>query len=760
MIDYGKPIGTFKGVTFYGDHADSKTGSPVLDLAQTMLHGQTVYYLPNSISFGSDAAGDPKVQLLWYRRNKDKQGNYADSENPEGGLLSLSVQCVAENLEEALDELCAAKKFNRKRIIPMTPDWSDGKVKLFVLDKDSSSDKSSTFVRELLGSTTPSLDSQPTGVFHALLNADGTRSIAAVMKGGGNCLVGFECELEFPAMLPAVDIHMKADLNRCKTITDHYLEAGFSMQYYVDLNLATQLEWLTDKLEESGAVVIDVISPETTPEEKEAVKKLTNDFMEEILKHLFEPAPQMGDKVTVETKKSNAEIISDVANAAGVALDAYGKLKESGKGGDGKSGTPAANAPAATTATTQSAPATNPKPEAPSSNDNAYKASVSPDSFKIGVTYRYKKDQVSFDRDLEVRYKGRHATVKKYRLTAEIGNMKRVTKKDENGQEVEVLKGVNLKECIIEKTLDEMVRKQEVKFSLKHDFASEDSDLTFAEVKVWRKKDVVPADANAIPDLTHVDPYQTLVLGKDAMDAYLEWFLEEGDETGYYYAVRYCFEKQFRNRFDQDQDYCVPVQASSSQEIILRPEESLFYRNYPIDGSDLDFERIKKVEVCLVNPQVSLNETVHLNAKHPTDRFILRSKNPLKVNVVKTYSLLEGDPVVLNTGECVDDEIKVEDPKYDKTFTLSVFGAESSQVKKLYVTAYVKPQERDRASFDETFALSLDADQLKVPVYSGTDEIDFEFTVSLPGKPNVTLPRIEWKPGCPKLVEVDLSSVV
>ena len=128
------------------------------------------------------------------------------------------------------------------------------------------------------------------------------------MKGSQSSIVGIMYEMKYVAVRPAVQMRITAHLDRCQKTTQHELGIDFKMNYYVDLSLGAQLEWLTKKMEENGDIEVEYFSALETPEEKKAADEILKSFKEDVVKELFEPFPDMDTTASITSDPKQASI--------------------------------------------------------------------------------------------------------------------------------------------------------------------------------------------------------------------------------------------------------------------------------------------------------------------------------------------------------------------------------------------------------------------------------------------------------------------
>ena len=811
MISYGKPLGTFEGLVFYGDDRNPNL----------------VYYLPHEIDFAPRNNGKADLDLLIIRKGAAHSGGAADPRSTHNSILSLGVQCKENDskVTRAVSGLCAKHNLDEKRVVVSTPPWDKGKVELVILDKDQSKadEDESMFVTSILGSSIPSLDGDLKGTFNVVLNPDGTDVLQSILKENSDktALVLVNYDVEYTAMRPSVSIHMKANLERCQKTMRNYLDIGFEMWYYIDFDFGFQLDWLTKKMEDNGDIVIDILSPVTTPEEQEAVDELAHEFKDFVLKQLFEPVPELGQMVKVN-EKSNAEIASDVVKAAGPAAkdlaDAVKTVKEAatggtkpGEDGGGASTTPGTTPPPAAGTKTPPAAGTTPstaddtKTSTPSGNDNGPKKdddandgddtldhkdelhddsentqsddtadattgnspTVNPKNFKLGVKYQLKYEEYSFDRNIEVTYNGSTAAVKHLNTST---HLSRVVKDSVlRPSLIGIATKPAFEDCIKEVRLGEDLLDQHVSCIFDYNFTDPDSDIKAAEVFLWRKKDVndylatlenKPNEPIKMEDIlvpTCLEPFtRDWIFRKDKSKVNpVSWPMDGEGEAGYYYRVHYIYGGDIPNMYSWEKEYWTDPVASSSEEIVIRPYDNLTYRKISVSaGPDLDLDKVRRVTVDLKEDEKILGRVL-LDKTHTNGHFIYRSNLNPELKVAKQYAFTGEDPVTL-TSALVGNEIYVDTPTYLKKLQLTILGLNDSvQTLQLFTSAI--PTEEGLIPKDDVIILKNEAlQEVNIPVYSPTDTIDYTLIAMIGDEPVERSGR--WEPSAKKIITIRLNA--
>lgn len=279
MLDLTKQYGIYQGISFFGDHEDNSV----------------VYYLPDEVRLDEDQNAHYEMDLMLFQKSNIVSNKAIDLDSTAGSILQMGVCCTVEDkrLEKALDELKEAVELP-KNLRLTQPLWKEGTVDLMVLDrqKNQSAEQNETgFVKQMLGSQKPSLmTNNLKSIFNIRLDRNGTEMIYQALQGSKSSLAGVMYDLKFPALLPAANLRITANLSRCQETASH--ELGMNLTYQdenIRANLKVGLGWLTDKMEENGDIKVELFSPAETEAEKKNIQQLVGEFKEKILEQLFAP---------------------------------------------------------------------------------------------------------------------------------------------------------------------------------------------------------------------------------------------------------------------------------------------------------------------------------------------------------------------------------------------------------------------------------------------------------------------------------------
>lgn len=293
MLDLGKPYGVHENIVFYGDHEQDNI----------------VYYLPNEVSLApviSDNTEDEKTFdffLQIFKEGTAIKGGLKELEDSSGAIMSLGVQCTAneEKLERVRETLIDDHNLPDDFFFSL-PEWKDGSVDLIVLDsttqnQDTINDDS--FVESIIGSKKPSLSSSDLkSIFNVRLDRKGASLIAATLQGERSSVAGILYNLQFKAMRCALDMTIKADLDRCHQKVSHGFAAGVGIKYgELGISAKAELEFIKEKLIEDGDIEINVLSQVTDADTKKMMNEMIEEFSDKVMRELFSPyiSPEIPD---------------------------------------------------------------------------------------------------------------------------------------------------------------------------------------------------------------------------------------------------------------------------------------------------------------------------------------------------------------------------------------------------------------------------------------------------------------------------------
>lgn len=290
MLDLSQPLSPVEGVTLFRDHEQP-------DL---------VYWLPDEIGLASQGDGAPDLSLQVFFPDAAVAGT-EPLDRAVGSILSLGVHCTLSSAREALVRAGVVAQLQRDTVRLSAPPWEDGTVDLLLLDTLGHDDSAASItpadrlVKGIVGSRKPSLqDGRLSALFHARLDQRGTALVAAALEGAVGSVAGVLYDLKFAAMRPAIDLRMRAELNRVAT----FFRTSVGVQvYYVGADISAAF----GEMRENGTIDVQVTSQMSDPESEKLVDQAVKDFYDLLMRELFKP--------TV----SPAETIGAAASVAGAA---------------------------------------------------------------------------------------------------------------------------------------------------------------------------------------------------------------------------------------------------------------------------------------------------------------------------------------------------------------------------------------------------------------------------------------------------------
>jgi hypothetical protein len=282
MLTFESPFYEVDGVVVFRDHA-----SP------TLFH-----YLAGQPRLTRGDDGRPHFRLLRYRNALEALGPAGERlrEQLGGGFLTFEVDCGLD------DETRRRIGDHLRRQLP--PDAGDvslvpvlytrGTVHVVSLDAttravegDGGEPPRSAFVRQILGSATPSLLRDQHAIFSIALKPDGVTLLERAFRAEVSP-IGVMYELEFSGLRPAIAVEAWADLKRCYDSFKVGLDARIGSG---SVALTADVSKMVEKLEEEGALRIRILREqegETSQSLHDAAMQL---LRETLLQEFFKPTP-------------------------------------------------------------------------------------------------------------------------------------------------------------------------------------------------------------------------------------------------------------------------------------------------------------------------------------------------------------------------------------------------------------------------------------------------------------------------------------
>ena len=266
MLDLSKPMEAVDGLVLFGDHE----------------RPDLVYYLPDEIDLDRTPSGAPDLSLqVFFPDDAVRDG----LEDAVGSILSLGVVCGLAPERRERVEAALAERLGRDDLQLVAPPWDGGSVELLLLDSQAGATPAGDdrLVRGVVGSRRPSLqDGRLSAVFHARLDRRGTALVAAALEGTAGSLAGVLYDLQFPALRPALQLRMRADLD---AVARHFQAGAGVKVYYV----AAEVTAGFGELREQGVIDVEVISEVADPEAERLVEQAVRDFYDVLMRELFRP---------------------------------------------------------------------------------------------------------------------------------------------------------------------------------------------------------------------------------------------------------------------------------------------------------------------------------------------------------------------------------------------------------------------------------------------------------------------------------------
>ena len=487
MLDLGKLYGTYKGITFYGDHEDESL----------------VYYLPDEVRLDKDKNSHYEMDLMFFRESNIVSTDAINMDDIAGSILQLGVICTVDErrLSRALDELKDNVKTLPENLKVTQPVWKEGTVDMMILDRQKSQETNGDntgFVKSIIGSQRPSyMTNDLKSIFNVRLNQRGTEIVYDSLKGGTSSLAGIMYDLKYNALQPAADLRISANLSKCQETVQHELKAKVTYQdESINVTAEAELGWLTQKMEENGDIKVEVLSMVETEEDKKRIHQLVQEFKDKVLEELF--TPQINTNPPDKTAS-----IEKIGEAVGSTVDKIGenagkiadKVMGNGGGGDDSS------------------------------------SALSEITPSIKVSYKFKKEKIEENKTLVVDYRERTTVVKTHNPQSHLWVF---------GLQL----GNKFSDYITQVELGDLWKTQNIHTNVEAD-TFDSTGLKFAEVAFWKQELGVnttkPATEFAIPD--GVSPLVAM-LTKEHPEMEISWTRNDKDEAGYYYQVRFGYENE------------------------------------------------------------------------------------------------------------------------------------------------------------------------------------------------------------------------
>ena len=667
MLDLGKQYGTYRGISFYGDHEDEGL----------------VYYLPNEVKLAKDKNSHYEMDLMLFSEGNIVSKEAINFDDTAGAILQMGVICTADErtLDRALDELRRNVDTLPENIRVMQPTWKEGTVDMIILDKqkDNQSNENTTgFVKSILGSQKPSfMTNDLKSIFNVRLDRRGSELVYKAIEGSKSSLAGVMYDLKFAALQPTANLRISANLSKCQETVEH--ELGLSGTYEsgsFNVTVGVDVHLLTKKMEENGDIKIEVLSMMEADEDKKRFNQIVDDFKERIIEELFAPvfseqlpeqtnAPTSGN----DTGTNGGSIIKDVVDTVKEAVK--NNNQEAEKDGGEK----------ATKDGGEKAPKDGGE-EAPKDGDEEAEKDGGEEAEKDGdkkgssgkgsieLHYSYKKQRIESNKVLTVDYRERATVIKTHNPQSHLWLF---------GLQL----GDKFPDYITKVELGDLWKAQNIHVVLDQD--AFETGLKFAEVAFWKKEygvNKTKSDSEfAIPDGT--SPLVAM-LTKESPEMDISWTREDKNEAGYYYQVRFGY---------TDQEIVSEPLLSYSGNLIIIPELCIFSRKLHLMGYGINYKEIRNVDVRLdiTDPAGTRPpQYLLLSEDHNEDTLIVRSRYRDKTSIQMTRTIdLNNGTKISSESSVFGSEIPVYNPMLSRNLTL-VFSGVSEKINSVLMDVSVK----------------------------------------------------------------------
>ncbi len=264
---------TVDGISVFRDHADPNQ----------------FWYLPGPVRLARrEGTNQPAISFLKYKPA------VADGGVKGGGfaMLETTIDLPEAKRGRILAAIMAQPGATSPNLAAVP--FETGTVQCIALNIQGSGGTSATAapegafnaVESILGATTPSLDAQNRAAFSLTLSQEGATILDQAFSDG-LAPIGVVYSLTYSAMRPALDIEIKADYER----VFQQFSASLEGQY---MFFKAGIEAGFEKLKQSGAIEIKVISFTDDQDEKDKEKWALDFFRDQLLVDWFEPTLQPG----------------------------------------------------------------------------------------------------------------------------------------------------------------------------------------------------------------------------------------------------------------------------------------------------------------------------------------------------------------------------------------------------------------------------------------------------------------------------------
>lgn len=267
---YSDPILYFKGLTIFKDFSDPKT----------------FYYLPPEApriarSAEGGESGDYALRLVLFR--PDPNAPLPAGMEDGGGFLNLDtdLHIGAGVLDQVREEI--RRKFGTDANLVPVP-FMDGSVELVLLGVNRD-EEGQPFVREVAGSTVPSLYGTQRAAFSTVLDRNGAALMKAVLEEGGVTMALAIYHLTYAGIPPAYNLKITIDYQRVFDHLDLRVNAGVSAKNKTSSFVAKAgFHMLMEELKETKAIKVEEVDPVPgengrTPTNQEMINEIIGNLM-------------------------------------------------------------------------------------------------------------------------------------------------------------------------------------------------------------------------------------------------------------------------------------------------------------------------------------------------------------------------------------------------------------------------------------------------------------------------------------------------
>ncbi|MDP2313081.1 MAG: hypothetical protein Q8P41_09275 [Pseudomonadota bacterium] len=328
------------------------------------------YYLPASPRLVVEQ-GEPRFELLLYRRDITDNPLFQAGDRPGGGFLTMTVDLgVPQARLDAIRAKLAARGAEDVDLVPVPVD--SGSVRVTTLGAESGAGADSGgparhFVERILGSGKPSLYGDNRAVFSIELDHEGATLLKRSLEDEGATQIAVVYELTYTGLLPAYEVHIEIDAAQVY----HHLRDRFRVNtLFFKSDVDRELEELRQsqhiRIREVSYLVLD---PATVESRRAALQVLVKElatfayFKPGLKPGAVLAADRGGDLVAADPTAAAAAITAgfstplraaisgDPANAPGATMVAGTSDRSGGIGGTNPTATAtaAASPPAADT---------------------------------------------------------------------------------------------------------------------------------------------------------------------------------------------------------------------------------------------------------------------------------------------------------------------------------------------------------------------------------------------------------------------------